>query len=123
MDLYQIIIAKAPHEPPTILSSIPERGCAPLSCGMVGYWKISSILANIGRKNSNFKSVPLLMKYVNMGIVLWVFVHTDFVILEIKVVIISYILSKSTTKAVENNGLFAADWLPAGSTLARVGYG
>ena len=31
----------------------PELGCTPLSCGMIGCWQINSILANIGRKNSN----------------------------------------------------------------------
>ena len=43
--------------------------------------------------------------------------------LGIKVALISYSLSKATSKAAENNGLIAADKPPAGSTLARVGYG
>ena len=37
--------------------------------------------------------------------------------------LISYSLSKASSKAAESNGLIAADKLPAGSTLSRVGYG
>ena len=62
-------IARPPREPPAILSITPELGWAPLSCGMVGCCQINSILANIGLKNSDFKSVPILMKYINMSLV------------------------------------------------------
>ena len=45
-------IARPLCEPPAILSSTPELGLTPLSCGMVGCWQINSILANVGHKNS-----------------------------------------------------------------------
>ena len=37
--------SKPPHEPPSILSSTPELGWTPLSCGMADCWQINSILA------------------------------------------------------------------------------
>ena len=42
-------IARPPHQPPVILSGTPELGWAQLTCGC---WQISSILANIGHRNS-----------------------------------------------------------------------
>ena len=46
-----------------------------------------------------------------------------FIILEIKVALISYSLSKAASKAAENIGLIAADKPHAGRTRARVEYG
>ena len=43
------------------------------------------------------------MKYINMSIVYWF--YNFFIILETKVALISYGLSKVTSKATENNGL------------------
>ena len=64
------------------------------------------------------------MKYINMSIVYWF--YQIFIILEMKVALISYNLSKATSKAAENHGLMA--WKaptepPAGSTPASVGHG
>ena len=58
---------------------------------------------------------------MNMGIVY--LCYELFIILEIKVALISYSLSKAASKAAENNGLIAADKPSVDSTLARVGYG
>ena len=83
----------------------PKLGWTPLSCGTAGCRQINSILANIGNKNSNsnsnFETVPLLMKYFNISID-YLF-YQFFTILEIKVALISYSLSKAT----KNNGLIA----------------
>ena len=43
------------------------------------------------------------MKYINMSIIYWF--YKFFVIFEIKFVLISYSLSKVTSKAAETNGL------------------
>ena len=45
------------------------------------------------------------MKYINMSII-YLF-YKDFIILKIKVVLISYSLSKAASKAAENNGLIS----------------
>ena len=44
------------------------------------------------------------MKYIDMSIVYW-FYNFFLIILEIKVALISYSLSKATSKAAESNGL------------------
>ena len=44
------------------------------------------------------------------------------IILEIKVTLMSYSISKAASKDAKNNGLIVADKPPAGNTLSRVGY-
>ena len=83
---------------PPELSGLPPW--TPPHCGMVGCWQINYIFANIG---SNFKLVPLLIKYVNVSIVIGLI--TFFNILEIKVALISDSLSKEISKVAENNGV------------------
>ena len=85
----------------------PRAGpCTPLHSDMAGCWQINSSLANIGPKKFHltFESVPDLVKYINTSIVFYSFI-TFFIILEIKVALISYSLSKATSKDAENNGV------------------
>ena len=61
------------------------------------------------------------MKYINVSMI-YLF-YKVFIILEIRVTLISYILSKAALKAAENNGLIALispHSVPAGSTLAFI---
>ena len=63
------------------------------------------------------------MRYIDMNIDYWF--YNFFIILEIKVDLISYSLSKATSEAAENNGLIGLTrptQPPACSTPARVGY-
>ena len=104
-------IAYPEHWVSVILSSTRELAGLPLwappHCDMVCCWQINSILANIDRKNSIriLNQYLFLVKYIDMSIVYWFI--TFFIILEIKVSLISYSLSKVTSKATENNGLIS----------------
>ena len=123
--MWVIIIDRAPCEPPAILSCNPELGYTPLSCGMVAWWHINSILANLGCKNSIWilDQWSLHMKYMNRSIDN--LFYKGVIILEIKVALISYSLSKVAWNAVENNCLIAfisPTQPPAGSILVGVGY-
>ena len=63
------------------------------------------------------------MKCINMNIIY--LIYKFFIILKIKIALISYSLSKVSSKTAENNGLMALispHSSSAGSTPARVGY-
>ena len=65
-------ISRSQRQPPTILSSTPHIVSAPrmtpVDLVTAGCWQINDILSNIGRTilvHSNFKPVPLLLRYIN----------------------------------------------------------
>ena len=63
------------------------------------------------------------MKYINKNIIY--VLYKVIIILEIKVALISYSLSKAASKATDNNGLITLIYpteLPSGSTVVGVGY-
>ena len=65
--------------------SYPATPWTTLSCAMVGWWLINSILANIGHKNSS-RILNLFMKNINKNMIY--LSYKIFVILKIKVALI-----------------------------------
>ena len=121
-------LSRPPHEPLDILSCTPGLAGHPLDPTQLWHvWLLADqfyFSQHWSQKlHLNFKSVPLLMKNINMGIVY--FFLLAFIILKIKVALIGCSwfqgVPQSAIKGCREQWTDGIDKSPAGSSPARVG--